>query len=209
VIIADLRVCFIGDSFVAGYGDGEQLGWVGRVAARSAREGQRFTVYNLGVRGHTSTDVVQRWRQECTPRLPAHCERRIVASFGVNDTIDEDGRARVALSASADNLARLLTETRDDFTVLVVGPPPVDDTAQNERTAALNERYATICRDHNVDYVEAFPTLHTDRCWMDEVAADDGAHPGTAGYQQLANLIYPRFTTWIASATGSGDRRRG
>lgn len=137
MIIADLRLCFIGDSFVAGYGDGEQLGWVGRVAARSAREGQRFTAYNLGVRGHTSIDVVQRWRQECTPRLPAHCERRIVA------------------------------------------------------------------------YVEVFRTLHTDRCWMDEIAADDRAHPGTAGYQQLANLVYPRFSTWIASATGSGDRRRG
>lgn len=38
-------VCFVGDSFVAGFGDPEHRGWVGRVAAGSAA-----TVYNLGIR---------------------------------------------------------------------------------------------------------------------------------------------------------------
>lgn len=32
----DLRICFIGDSFVAGVGDETALGWTGRLLARSA-----------------------------------------------------------------------------------------------------------------------------------------------------------------------------
>lgn len=36
----DLRVCFVGDSFVAGVGDPEQLGWAGRVAARTHSAGR-------------------------------------------------------------------------------------------------------------------------------------------------------------------------
>ncbi len=53
-MIADLRVCFLGDSFVAGVGDPEHLGWVGRVAARTNRGGQPLTAYGLGVRRETA-----------------------------------------------------------------------------------------------------------------------------------------------------------
>lgn len=37
----DLRVCLVGDSFVAGVGDPDHLGWVGRVAVRSHGAGAR------------------------------------------------------------------------------------------------------------------------------------------------------------------------
>ncbi len=68
--MADLRVCFVGDSFVAGVGDPEHLGWAGRLAAGSSRAGRRLTAYNLGVRRQTSRDVSHRWLFECQQRLP-------------------------------------------------------------------------------------------------------------------------------------------
>jgi lysophospholipase L1-like esterase len=37
----DVRVCFVGDSFVAGVGDPRHLGWAGRLAAQSQRKGRR------------------------------------------------------------------------------------------------------------------------------------------------------------------------
>ena len=70
-MIPDLRVCFLGDSFVAGVGDPEHRGWVGRLAARTSREGQPLTVYDLGVRRETSRDLLRRWHGKCVPRLPA------------------------------------------------------------------------------------------------------------------------------------------
>ncbi|MGY4098205.1 hypothetical protein ACW2Q0_01365 [Nocardia sp. R16R-3T] len=42
----DLRVCFIGDSFVAGVGDPQGLGWVGRPAAGTYTTGQPLAADN-------------------------------------------------------------------------------------------------------------------------------------------------------------------
>ena len=42
----DLRVSFLGDSYVAGFGDAEHRGWVGRVAAWAHVIGFPVTVYN-------------------------------------------------------------------------------------------------------------------------------------------------------------------
>ena len=39
----DLRICFVGDSFVAGVGDPLCLGWPGRLAARTFADGQPLT----------------------------------------------------------------------------------------------------------------------------------------------------------------------
>ena len=38
-MIHDLRICFVGDSFVAGTGDETALGWVGRVTATAWHRG--------------------------------------------------------------------------------------------------------------------------------------------------------------------------
>lgn len=123
---SDLRVCFLGDSFVAGTGDPDHLGWAGRLAARTHHAGWPLTVYNLGVRRQTSTEVRNRWLGECSARLPTGCDGRLVISFGVNDTSFEDGRLRVDTANSVESLAELLNGARTaGWAVLVVGPPPV------------------------------------------------------------------------------------
>ena len=195
----DLRVCFLGDSFVAGFGDPEHLGWAGRIAARAHRDGRSLTTYNLGIRLDTSAGVLARWRAECTPRLPLGCDARIVVSFGVNDMTDVDGALRVAPQSSVANLDRVLAEAEHRVEVLVVGPPPVADAAHNERTADLGNRYAISCRTRGVRYVGVFADLLASPCWMREVQAGDGAHPGAAGYQELADLVYPHWADWLAT----------
>jgi len=45
-VVADLRVCVVGDSFYAGVGDPYHLGWVGRVAARTQHLGLPLTAYS-------------------------------------------------------------------------------------------------------------------------------------------------------------------
>ncbi|TVT28621.1 G-D-S-L family lipolytic protein, partial [Amycolatopsis rhizosphaerae] len=127
-MLPDLRVCFVGDSFVAGVGDPEHLGWAGRVAARTHRSGPPLTAYNLGIRRNTSDDVLGRWRAECLPRFPHGCTSAIALSFGVNDTMVEGGRRRVPADRSAANLVTLLDEIPSATgPVLVIGPVPVAD----------------------------------------------------------------------------------
>jgi len=45
----EIRICFVGESFVNGTGDPEFLGWTGRVCRDAQRKGYEITHYNLGV----------------------------------------------------------------------------------------------------------------------------------------------------------------
>ena len=198
---SDIRVCFLGDSFVAGVGDPEHLGWTGRLAARSERAGQSLTAYNLGVRRETSSDVLARWRSECAPRLPVTSDGRVVVSLGVNDTTDEGGAPRVAARESTANLAELLQGLRAaNWPVLVVGPPPVGDDDQNRRIGLLDVAFARVCSSTQTAHASTLPDLLTDETWRREVEAGDGAHPAAAGYQRLADIVWPSWTAWLASA---------
>ncbi|MEV5836660.1 GDSL-type esterase/lipase family protein [Nocardia sp. NPDC052112] len=195
----DLRVCFIGDSFVAGVGDPQCLGWVGRLAAGSYAIGQPLTAYNLGVRMQTSTEILGRWQAECAPRFPNGSDARLVVSFGVNDTTLIDGRPRVAAQQSAANLSELLAQSSErGVPILVVAPPPIDDAEQNARTAGLDGHFADICATAAIPYVRVHQPLRDSAVWMGEVRAGDGAHPGAAGYDELAALIRPHWREWLA-----------
>jgi lysophospholipase L1-like esterase len=195
-VVPDLRVCFVGDSFVAGVGDPDHLGWVGRIAARTHRAGQPLTAYNLGIRRNTSDDVLARWRVECALRLPVDSTGAIVLSFGVNDTVIENGQPRVTSERSASNLATLLT--RVGWPVLVVGPVPVADEQHNHRIAELNKMFRGICDARQQRYVDAFCPLSADPTWLDQVKNGDGAHPSAEGYAACAELVWPHWSAWIS-----------
>ena len=196
----DLRICFVGDSFVAGHGDPLGAGWVGRTVARSFAGGQPLTAYNLGVRRQTTTDVLARWEAECEQRLRNGDDHRVVFSFGVNDTTGEGGGTRVVAEESAANLARLLKgAAARGWPLAVVGPPPVGDPAQNGRTALLDAEFARICRAAGVPYIPVYDALLEDAVWMHEVRVGDGAHPGAGGYEALTALVAPYLCTWLAA----------
>lgn len=195
----DLRICFVGDSYVAGVGDPHHLGWTGRLAGGSARSGLPLTAYVLGVRRQTTADVADRWAAECRVRLAGGAwESRIALSTGVNDTTVEHGAPRLAPQRSVAALAGMLTGAADaGWPLLVVGPPAVADDAQNERIADLDGRFGRVCADHGVPYVPVAAALTADPTWRAEVAAGDGAHPGAAGYAVLAELVRPHWERWI------------
>ncbi|MDZ8264180.1 hypothetical protein [Nostoc sp. ChiQUE01b] len=65
----EIRICFIGESFVNGTGDPEFLGWTGRVCRNAESRGYAITHYNLGVRAETSRYLKQRWYSEFIYRI--------------------------------------------------------------------------------------------------------------------------------------------
>ena len=208
----DIRICFIGDSFVNGTGDDTALGWVGRVCAVARARGVGLTAYNLGIRRDTSLDVLARCEQEWSRRLPAGVDRRIVLSFGVNDTYIEDGApdTRVTMAASCDAFRRIVaaataatataataTATGSASRVLFVGPPPVaedDHNARVERLAAALFGEAVRC---GVPHIDLFTPLVADERYRREVASGDGAHPNAAGYARIAEQVMASPVWWF------------
>lgn len=196
----ELRVCFIGDSFVNGSGDPEYLGWTGRICTAAPNRGVSLTHYNLGVRGETSVQIAQRWLGEVTRRIPAATNGRVVFSFGTNDTNRLDERTTwVKSAASVAATRQILRAATARYPVLFVGPPPVTDRAQSDRIAALSDLLAKTCGEFAVPYLDVFAPLQRSVVWQQEVAAIDGAHPQAAGYAELAALVsqWDPWQTWL------------
>ena len=106
--VQDIRICYIGDSFVNGTGDETCLGWAGRISTNATSNERSITYYNLGIRRQTSKDILQRWEQECALRLPEFSDGRVVLSCGVNDMVIEEGQTRVTVEDSCKNVKQIL-----------------------------------------------------------------------------------------------------
>ena len=186
----DLRVCFVGDSYVAGVGDTAGLGWVGRLAGHAHAEGVPITAYNLGIRGDTSADVAARLPDEVSRRINPAAELRVVLAYGLNDVVLANGRPRLdpagSLAATSRSLEWLASA---GIPAIFVGPPAVGDPAQDSRTGSLDRLLAGGAAAHEVTYVSVFGYLAASQAWLKGVREGDGAHPGPAGYQEYFEAV--------------------
>ncbi len=196
--MTDIRVCFIGDSFVNGTLDATYLGWTGRLCVDLAQGGLAVTSYNLGVRRDTSIDIARRWQGEARVRFADGCDNRLVFSFGTNDTAWEGQQRRVALSESINSARRILDDAQQ-YPALMVGPPPIADAAHNQRTQELSDQFATLCAQLQVPYLDIFTPLRQSTRWRQAVGQGDGAHPVAAGYEAIAQLVkqWPTWQQWF------------
>jgi len=181
----DIALVFIGDAYVAGYGDPKGLGWVSRVVGRTAHADVDITAYQLGVRDETSADVLARWRIECPPRWKGHSEKRLVVAVGHNDAVSGMSTARVRL-----NLANILDDAAaSGVAAFAVGPTPTLDADLNARLEIVVEAQADVCARRGVAYVDCYRPLISHEQWHSDLGAAGGVYPGQAGYGLIAWLV--------------------
>lgn len=197
-ILRDIRLCFLGDSFVNGAGDPELLGWTGRLAHDLAQQGHRLTYYNLGIRGETSSGLRQRFEQELSLRFNEQQPALIVLSFGANDTAFELGKPRVATRQTLANLVWLIQHLPPQHQLMIIGPPLVADPAHNQRIRQLSAAMSPICGQAGIPYLDTSQALASKWAWMNEVKRIDGAHPQAGGYAVLADMVqqWPVWQEW-------------
>jgi lysophospholipase L1-like esterase len=194
-VTPDIRICFVGDSFVNGTGDETALGWAGRLCAAAGKT-RLVTYYNLGIRRDTSRDILNRWERECAARLPDGCDGRIVFSFGVNDTTIEDGRLCVETEESCANLHAMLRDRRR-YEAIMVGPPPIGEEEQDARIESLSLALGRVAATCDAPYIELYSPLAGDDAYRREVLQHDGAHPRSRGYEKMAAIIAASPAWWF------------
>lgn len=185
----DVRICFFGDSLVNGTLDETYLGWPARLCAALPLQ---VTHYNLGIRGNTSVDILERWETEANRRWKPGPEKRLVFSFGTNDCVLEAGRPRVAVSESVAAAEKILARASEVCPVLFTGPPAVeldDGPASLGRLAELSQRYAELSRRVHVPYLDLFTATKDSEGWSHAAARGDGVHPDASGYLFFAHVI--------------------
>jgi acyl-CoA thioesterase-1 len=191
----DLALVFLGASLVAGVGDPKGQGWVTRVVGRTQHPDLELTAYNLGVRGDTSADVLQRWATEVPLRWAGRTERRVVLSVGTNDVATGITLARHRL-----NLANLLDDAATSGVgAFVVGPPPTADPELNERLEVLVDAQADVCARRGIPFVDCYGPLMGHDQWRTDLAASRVENrPGQAGYGLIAWLVlHNGWSDWL------------
>ena len=151
---------------------------------------------NLGIRRNTSKDILLRLENECSLRLPDSCDGRVVLSCGANDTAIENGIVRVHSVDSCANVRSILRRAKQ-YTVLMVGPPPVLDDEQNERIKDLSLAFAHEAQALGVPYIDLFFALCSDNAYKREVARNDGSHPRSEGYSKMAHIVKSSPSWWF------------
>jgi acyl-CoA thioesterase-1 len=121
----------------------------------------------------------------------------VVLSCGVNDAVIEEGEPRVPPEISVDNVCAILAAAAARRNTIMVGPPPIDDDALNERVERLAARYADVARTLDVPFIDLFTPLFADEAYRTEVAANDGAHPRSAGYVRMAEIVRASEDWWF------------
>lgn len=205
-------VCFVGASTVEGMGDEEGLGWPGRLRRLMAPTQPDLVVYNLGVRGHSSKMIAERWQRECAARLPDNAPESglVVISFGNNDAAElKDGSTRLPLADTIQTAGEIVARCAAWRRTLWIGPTAVDEAKmpfhsrllgtdlyyRNERLAAISMEFEAIAGRLGVPYLDLLGWLITDETWMRAVGRRDGLHPNGAGYEAAAGHI-ARWPAW-------------
>ena len=194
----DIRVCFLGDSFILGTGDPQGLGWPGRVLAAERGRGVDLTAYNLGIRGQTGAQIAERAAAEVTARLQNRGDRQgVVICFGANDLY-----LGSPLSESVQAMRGLLQWANGEgYAAFVVAAPPLAEPALQPKQSDLNKAFAQVCADFAAPMLD-LPTAVDDwSAWRGEAEAGDAVHPGAEGYHRAAVAVvaWHPWRDWLSA----------
>ncbi len=180
----------LGDSFTAGTGSPEGLGWADRIAGALRRRDSAFAYRNLAEDGATSADVLRQVDRaiQLEPDL-------VTVICGANDVL---GTTRPDESAYSRRLERIFRRLRDAGPRMIVitatSPSRWDFVPMGPRTRArvesgmlrFNDVTRKVARDHGVPCLDVadHPALR-DR----DNFARDGLHPSPRGHARAARAL--------------------
>ena len=188
-------LCICGDSIVWGAGDAEGGGWADRLKIYYHNVDTEIEVYNLGVSGDTTDDLLERFDTEVRARSGTIA----LFAIGINDAqfIDGGAEARMTEADFRANVNDLITAAQErEMQIGFIGLTRVDESKTrpipwrpdkhytNERISLFDGIIKDVCEQKELPYLDVSEVLE---------AADmpDGLHPNALGYGKLVSAILP------------------
>ncbi len=192
----DINILVFGDSIVHGIGDLRHGGWVKRLSLCLDKDGNyNYDVFNLGVSGEETEDVLKRFVSECKAIHVENKKTIIIFAIGINDTVIVKGEGIVTSDKFKDNIKSLIAEAKQ-FTdnILFVGLTKVDETKVvpllwNKNKSYFNKNIIEfdgyikeICLENMISYTSTYDLL-------DAEDLADGLHPNENGYEKIYEKV--------------------
>ncbi len=186
-------ICIFGDSITWGASDEECGGWANRLEAYCFADKLRADIYNLGIPGNTTRDLLERVEQEIAMREPTH----ILFAIGINDSRcnTQTGESKISLQEFTQNIEKLTDIVRHrNMSVAFVGLIRVDEAKtnprphrpeasyRNERIAQYDRAIEDFCRSKDILYLSVATIVNKEEL-------PDGLHPNASGHRKLFEAI--------------------
>lgn len=159
-------------------------------------------IYNLGISGDTSTDLLQRFDTDLAPRLGGEENEFVfLLAIGCNDSIIElkDDKPWVAEELFAGNLKQLIDKSRDhgnDIALLglvpaierMVNPCPwrPEVAYQFDRIKAYDDIIRDVAQQNDAQFIDVYSAF--DGRVLEELLPD-GLHPNDRGHSLVAECV--------------------
>ena len=184
------RICIFGDSITWGAVDPENGGWVAQLRRYFETNDYDISVYNQGISGDNTDDLLARFEVECKAREP----QIIIFAIGVNDSqyVKTKDNPRVSLEKFQNNLVKLINQARNfSDKIAFIGLTAVEDEKlmpipwsdeekfyDNDNVAKYNSIIEKVSSEHNLPFLNLLDLLEPKHL-------DDGLHPNTEGHKKM------------------------
>lgn len=200
------HILVFGDSTTYGAWD-SQGGWVSRLRARldKKNKGKWYTlVYNLGISGGTSTQLLRRFENETKVRLDTDKGQTNTFIFagGANDTIwfPKKKRNHVPLPQFKRNMTRVIHQAKKySNQIVVLGIKPCNQNKVDpipwfpsgsyrmNHFEKYNNALKDVCADEKVHFINSFAKLNNKQFIS---TLEDGIHPLDRGHAMMEKLVW-------------------
>lgn len=202
------QILIFGHSITAGQWD-TRGGWVQRLrtfldtrALRQQDEDMINYVYNMGVGGDTSRDILRRMGSEIQARYEPENFNVVMIQVGENDIQEVDGEVRVDEEEFRNNLEEMVdvAETYVDQ-VIIVGAFPADPELEtvphsggkrvsDERRKQYEEIKEDVAERRDVGFLDLYHLR--DKEIHD--STEDGIHPTDSGHERIYEEVREYLT---------------
>jgi len=194
-------ISIFGDSITFGRGNNLDRGWCGRLQKYFESKDYYNCLYNLGLCGNTTNNLLERFDTEAKARVKFIRDQDrqvIIFSIGINDSRFL-GKGKIPETEITDfekNIQTLIDKAKNySKEIIFIGLTPVDESITlnyedtiftNERIKQFNDKVKELCQKNNLPFFDMFREFSKLNY---QKLLDDGLHPNSNGYQEMYKLI--------------------
>ncbi len=186
-------ICIFGDSITWGAWDPEKGGWGARLRSYFETNNVEINVYNCGVSGDNTDDLLQRFKIEAIAREP----NIIIFAIGINDSqyINSKDNPRVSIEKFQNNLQELVSQAKQITSkIIFVGLTKVDELKtipiswdkikyyDMENVSKYNSIIKNFCQKNKLTFINMLDLLRNEDL-------EEGLHPNINGHKKMFEKI--------------------
>ena len=160
-----------------------------------------YSVYNLGISGDTSNDLLERFEFEIKQRLHKEDEIILIFAIGINDSqfiysknnfsvladkFQRNIKQCISFSGKISNKTVFIGLTPVDKSKTLPIPWDADKSYENKYISNYNNIIKSICREKQIYFLDMFKEFKkTDY----KELLEDGLHPNSEGHQKMFEIV--------------------